>query len=106
MKTPQDPAPKTSSAKVEQAHDASLASADKEAAKQSTRAMQRTALDFSYVGIHFGVATAMGFFIGRWLDKMWGTEPWLAVGLALLGTASGFMELGRLVKRAKRREMS
>jgi len=68
--------------------------------------MQRRALDFSYVGIHFGVATAMGYVIGRALDKMWATTPWLAISMALLGTASGFMELGRIVKRAKRREMS
>jgi len=104
MKTPQDPAPKTP-ANVETSHDASVRGVREDAAK-SARAMQRTALDFSYVGIHFGVATAIGYFIGRALDNTWGTTPWLAIGLALLGTASGFMELARIVKRAKRREMS
>jgi ATP synthase protein I len=59
---------------------------------------------FSYIGIFFGVAIAIGVFAGRWLDRRWGTAPWLTlVGLGF-GVASGFTELYRVSKSAMKDE--
>jgi ATP synthase protein I len=66
--------------------------------------MIRAMSTYSYIGIFFGVAVCIGFFFGRWLDRKWGTAPWLSmVGLGI-GVASGFTELYRLSKRALREE--
>ena len=51
---------------------------------------------FSYVGIFFGVAVFLGFLFGRWLDRKFGTNPWLMIVGVLFGIASGFKELYRL----------
>jgi F0F1-type ATP synthase assembly protein I len=51
---------------------------------------------FSYLGIFFGVAVLIGCLFGRWLDRKFGTNPWLMMVGALLGIASGFKELYRV----------
>ena len=43
-------------------------------------------------------SVAIGALGGGWLDRKWGTEPWLLVVGFFLGMAAGFVELARLVK--------
>jgi len=38
---------------------------------------------------------AVGLFLGYFLDKIFGTQPWLLFVFLLLGTASGFYSLIR-----------
>ncbi len=45
-------------------------------------------------------APVVGFFIGRWLDGKWGTEPYLTGGGALFGVAAAGLEIYHLVKKA------
>jgi F0F1-type ATP synthase assembly protein I len=45
--------------------------------KQLRRA--RIWLDVSIIGIQFPVAIALGYFFGRWLDGLFGTEPWFMI---------------------------
>jgi len=46
------------------------------------------------------VATTMfGYWVGHWLDRRWGTDPWLSVVGLLFGVAAGFMEMIRLISR-------
>jgi F0F1-type ATP synthase assembly protein I len=59
---------------------------------------------YSYVGIFFGVAIAIGYFFGRWLDAKWHTAPWFGIVGLLIGVASGFLELYRVSKSALRDE--
>jgi len=40
-----------------------------------------------------------GYFLGSYLDRKWGTSPWLVVAGVLLGTAAGFVSLFRMVSR-------
>ncbi len=52
-----------------------------------------------YGAIGFQLATTVigGMMLGGWLDKKWGTSPWLTViGLAL-GSIGGFYNLIRLL---------
>ncbi|WP_339728203.1 AtpZ/AtpI family protein [uncultured Gimesia sp.] len=44
---------------------------------------------------------ALPAFLGNWLDKKWGTTPWLAAIGALLGFALGMTHLLRMAKEAE-----
>ncbi len=44
------------------------------------------------------VPTILGWWIGRWLDKKWGTAPYLMYLLLILGFVAGGIECYRLVK--------
>jgi ATP synthase protein I len=57
---------------------------------------------YSYVGIFFGVSVAICLFAGTWLDGRFHTKPWFTLVGALLGVATGFVELYRVSKKALR----
>ena len=47
------------------------------------------------LGFLFPVAIAVGFFLGRWLDGLFHTWPWLTIILTGCGIAAGFLNLFR-----------
>lgn len=47
----------------------------------------------STVGITMVVATVIGYFIGLFLDRVFGTAPWLMITFLLFGIAAGFKNL-------------
>jgi ATP synthase protein I len=47
----------------------------------------------STVGLTLVFATVIGLFIGLWLDKKFGTSPWLTAVFFLLGIVAGFRNL-------------
>ena len=53
-------------------------------------------LNASIVGIQFPVAMALGYFWGKWMDGLFGTEPWLTIIFAILGIIAGFVNLFRI----------
>jgi len=53
----------------------------------------------SSIGIAFVIAVFGCFFLGRWLDRQLGTEPYLAFLLMLIGIAAGFRNIYVLIKR-------
>ncbi len=59
----------------------------------------RSILNLMTVGIVLVACIVLGYFLGRFLDGMLGTEPWMAAGGFILGTAAGFLELFRTVSR-------
>ena len=42
---------------------------------------------------------ALGYLAGAWLDRRWGTSPWLVVGGVVLGSLAGFIDLFRTISR-------
>ncbi|MCL2002384.1 MAG: AtpZ/AtpI family protein [Oscillospiraceae bacterium] len=51
----------------------------------------------SQIGITVAVCVAIGVFLGRWLDGLLGTSPWLLLVCSLLGVGAGvkyIMDLG------------
>jgi ATP synthase protein I len=55
----------------------------------------------AYITIPFVLAVppVIGWFIGSWLDKMLGTEPYIMYTGLLLGFASGFLEFYKIIKK-------
>jgi ATP synthase protein I len=63
-----------------------------------------TWLQVSIVGIQFPVAILIGFFWGRWMDKVFGTWPWLTLIFSVFGITAGFVNLFRITAQASRTE--
>lgn len=59
----------------------------------------RSALRFLSVGMVLVACVVLGYLGGRQLDAKLGTDPWLAVGGLLLGSAAGFLQLFHAVAR-------
>ena len=58
----------------------------------------------STAGLELGVSIAIGAFSGQYLDNYFETEtPWFTMGLLLAGVVAGFLNLYRLVQRAKKK---
>lgn len=47
----------------------------------------------STVGITMVVATVIGYFLGVYLDRVFGTAPWLMIVFLIFGIAAGFKNL-------------
>jgi len=56
----------------------------------------------STVGIAMAISIVMGVYIGRYLDKVFGTEPYLFYVFLGFGIAAAFRSLYVLYKRGKR----
>lgn len=61
-------------------------------------------LNASIVGIQFPVAMALGYFWGKWMDGLFGTEPWLTFIFAIFGIIAGFVNLFRIALSTAREE--
>ena len=57
-------------------------------------------LNLSIVGIQFPVAIVLGFLWGKWLDRVFGTWPYLTGLFSLFGIAAGFLNLFRITAKA------
>jgi F0F1-type ATP synthase assembly protein I len=52
-------------------------------------------LRFVSIGVELVAPLIAGVFGGRWLDRRFGTEPWLLLVLAVLGAVVGMINLVR-----------
>ncbi len=53
------------------------------------------------IGFYMVIATFVGLAIGYWLDGAFSTRPWLTIIFLLLGIASGFREIFRMIRKEK-----
>jgi len=51
------------------------------------------------VGLDIAIPVVLGLFGGSWLDKKYGTNPWLTVVGMVLGVAVGFNMLFRVARK-------
>ena len=42
------------------------------------------------------ISILIGYALGSWLDRVFGTEPWLMLVFTVLGIAAGFIEMFRI----------
>ena len=66
------------------------------------REQNRTSMLLLTAGLHFGAAVAIGAVAGWWLDKKFGTEPYLVLVFMFMGLIAGFLNLYRLVKKVSK----
>jgi len=55
-------------------------------------------LRFSTVGLELGISVLLGLFVGQWLDRRLGTEPWLLLLFLGFGMVAGFRSVFRLLR--------
>ncbi len=48
-------------------------------------------------GIQMAAAIVLMFFVGRWLDGLWGTAPWMMLAGILFGAVAGLFQFIRMV---------
>lgn len=56
-------------------------------------------LSLSTLGIEMGVSLAVGILLGWYLDRLFGTGPWLTIIFSLFGIAAGFRSIIRLARK-------
>jgi ATP synthase protein I len=74
---------------------------EEKAIDKDARKMWAVALRYSALGLEMGVATAIGYGAGWWLDRRLGTKPYLMLVMLLLGIAAGFRSLYRAARRSQ-----
>ncbi len=67
--------------------------------KPPRRINYRRLAELSSLGLMLPSSIAVGLFLGYFLDKLFGTHPWLLGIFTLLGVASGFISLLRGLKK-------
>ncbi len=59
----------------------------------------RKIAELSSIGLRLPSSIAIGLFTGYYLDKLFGTQPWLLLIFLLLGIASGMISLLKGIKK-------
>lgn len=58
----------------------------------------------SSIGLVLVISITIGYFFGSWLDRVFGTEPWLMLLFTVLGITAGFIEVIRIAIRLSEEE--
>jgi ATP synthase protein I len=53
-------------------------------------------------GIQLAATVVLMFFVGRWLDSMWNSSPWMMIVGIFFGFAAGLVNFIRIVNRIER----
>lgn len=69
--------------------------------KQTMRTLKEWAY-FSSLGFSVALSIVIGLAIGVYLDRRWGTSPWLTLVFLLLGVAAGFKNIGLAIKKSRK----
>ncbi len=69
--------------------------------KQPSKINYRKIAALSSLGLMLPSSIAVGLFLGYYLDKLFGTQPWLLLVFFILGTVSGFYSLIRGLSKFK-----
>lgn len=70
--------------------------------KRETRRTIREFAYFSSIGLSIAISIFLGLFAGVYLDRRFGTHPWLTlIGLGL-GIAAGFKNIALALKKSRK----
>jgi ATP synthase protein I len=53
------------------------------------------------MGLELGLSVIVGFLLGSWLDRYFGTEPWLLLIFGISGIIAGYRSVFRLLKKVQ-----
>jgi ATP synthase protein I len=60
-----------------------------------------TSFSVAAVGLEMGISAALGLALGYFLDREFGTAPYLTILFLLFGVAAGFKALFRVARQAR-----
>ena len=63
------------------------------------RSLSRALVLASSIGVPFGVLVSSGALAGTWLDKRWGTGPWMVLSGVVLGAVAAFVNMIQVALR-------
>lgn len=66
---------------------------------RSNLILLKKAVRYSAAGLEMVLSVGIGAAIGVYLDRYFGTKPWLTLTFIIFGFITGFIELFRLVKK-------
>lgn len=69
----------------------------KESAEETERTWISEFGPYLTMGMQLAIAVVAFFFLGRWLDSVLNTAPWLMITGLIVGTAGGFVSFFRSV---------
>lgn len=69
--------------------------------QKETRRYIRELGYFSTIGLSVALAIFIGLAIGLWLDKKFGTEPWLMIIFLIFGIIAGYRNIGLAIKKSR-----
>ncbi len=72
--------------------------------KKEDKVFYKKLYSVSTAGIYMVVATMIGFFMGRQLDKWFDTYPWMTLIFLFFGIAAGFKNLIEIAIRENKEE--
>jgi ATP synthase protein I len=70
--------------------------------KKETRRYMRELGYFSTIGLSVALSIFIGLGIGVYLDRRWGTSPWLTLLFLVLGIAAGYRNIGLAIKKSRK----
>lgn len=70
--------------------------------KADEKSMWFQAAEVGSVGIEMGLAVAVGYYGGKWLDQQLGTTPFLFYFMMLSGVGAAFKALWRIAAKTRR----
>ncbi|WP_419656749.1 putative F1/F0-ATPase subunit [Desulfosarcina variabilis str. Montpellier] len=70
--------------------------------KKETRKSMRELAYYSSVGLSLSFAIFIGLAIGVYLDRRFGTSPWLTLIFLGLGIVAGYRNIGLAIKKSRK----
>ena len=57
---------------------------------------------YSSIGLSLALSIFIGLAIGLYLDRRWGSSPWLTLIFLGLGIAAGYRNIGLAIKKSRK----
>ena len=70
--------------------------------KKETRRYIREMAFFSSVGLAVALSIFIGLAIGLWLDRKFGTAPWLMLVFLVMGIVAGYRNIALAIKKSRK----
>lgn len=69
--------------------------------KRETRRYIKELAYFSSIGLSVALSIFIGLAIGVYLDRRWGTSPWLTLVFLFLGIGAGYKNIALAIKKSR-----
>jgi ATP synthase protein I len=73
--------------------------------EKNQRKLYKRVFRYSAIGLEMGLSVAIGVAAGYFLDRHFGTQPWLTLIFLIIGVIAGFRSLFRLMNDIGKREI-